>query len=77
MAVKGIDKALVPLGTPSRVDVTILGQKLRRGAKLLPIGLSVLKSELYHVLKLSQTSEGFPGGGIATFQVTVLNILNN
>ena len=62
MAVKGIDKALVPVGAPSRVDVTILGQKLRRGAKLWPVGVSVLKSELYHVLKLSQTDEGFPGG---------------
>ncbi len=62
MAVKGIDKALVPVGAPSRVDVTILGQKLRRGAKLWPIGVSVLKSELYHVLKLSQTDEGFPAG---------------
>ena len=62
MAVKGIDKALVPVGAPSRVDVTILGQKLRRGAKLWPVGVSVLKSELYHVLKLSQTDEGFPVG---------------
>lgn len=62
MAVKGIDKALVPVGAPSRVDVTILGQKLRRGAKLWPVGVSVLKSELYHVLKLSQSDEGFPAG---------------
>ncbi|ETZ04374.1 large terminase protein [Holospora undulata HU1] len=62
MAVKGIDKALVPVGAPSRVDVTILGQKLRRGAKLWPIGVSVLKSELYHALKLSQGEEGFPPG---------------
>ena len=44
MAVKGIDKALVPVGVPSRVDV------------------SILKSELYHVLKLLQTDEGFSGG---------------
>ncbi len=62
MAVKGVDKALVPLGAPSRVDVTVLGQKLRRGAKLWPVGVSVLKSELYHALKLSQGDEGFPPG---------------
>jgi len=52
----------VPLGAPSRVDVTVLGQKLRRGAKLWPVRVSVLKSELYHALKLSQGDEGFPPG---------------
>lgn len=61
-AVKGVDKAIVPLGAPSRVDVTVLGQKLRRGAKLWPVGVSVLKSELYHALKLFQGEEAFPSG---------------
>jgi phage terminase large subunit GpA-like protein len=47
MAVKGVDKALVPLGSPSRVEVNIGGRKLSRGVKLWPVGVSILKSELY------------------------------
>ncbi len=30
MAVKGVNKALVPLSSPSRVDITVGGQKLKR-----------------------------------------------
>lgn len=58
MAIKGVEKALVPLGTPSRVDVTSKGKKLRRGAKLWPIGVSILKSEFYQWLKLTTNEDG-------------------
>ncbi|GHM58549.1 MAG: terminase [Candidatus Mesenet longicola] len=62
MAVKGVNKALVPLSSPSKVDVTVAGQKLRRGVKLWPIGVSILKSELFQLLKLLENEEGFPPG---------------
>lgn len=42
IAVKGVDKALVPLGRPGKVD---------RCVKLWPVGVSILKSELYSLLK--------------------------
>ena len=52
MAIKGTGESFVPLGTPSKVDVTSQGKKRRRGVRLWPVGVSVLKSELYHALKL-------------------------
>jgi phage terminase large subunit GpA-like protein len=57
MAVKGVDKALVPLGSPSRVEVNIGGRKLSRGVKLWPVGVSILKSELYSWLRQSKSQE--------------------
>ncbi|APR98999.1 phage terminase large subunit family protein [Wolbachia endosymbiont of Folsomia candida] len=57
MAVKGINKALVPLNSPSRVDITVSGKKLRRGMKLWPVGVSILKSELFQLLNISQNEE--------------------
>jgi phage terminase large subunit GpA-like protein len=54
MAVKGVDKALVPLGSPSRVEVNIGGRKLSRGVKIWPVGVSILKSELYSWLRQSK-----------------------
>ncbi len=59
MAVKGANKALVPLNSPSRVDVTVGGKKLRRGMKLWPVGVSILKSELFQLLNV--LTEGAPG----------------
>ena len=43
-----------------RVDVTAQGRTLKRGVRIWSVGVSLLKSELYHNLKLSQTEEGFP-----------------
>ncbi|WCR59240.1 MAG: hypothetical protein PG978_000676 [Wolbachia endosymbiont of Ctenocephalides felis wCfeF] len=58
MAVKGVNKALVPLSSPSRVDVTVGGQKLKRGIKLWPVGVSILKSELFQLLNVLKEEEG-------------------
>lgn len=58
MAVKGVNKALVPLSSPSRVDVTVGGQKLKRGIKLWPVGVSILKSELFQLLNILKDEEG-------------------
>ncbi|MDN5248203.1 MAG: phage terminase large subunit family protein [Wolbachia endosymbiont of Tyrophagus putrescentiae] len=62
MAVKGVNKALVPLSSPSRVDITVSGKKLRRGMKLWPVGVSILKSELFQLLNILQNEEGCPPG---------------
>lgn len=62
MAVKGVNKALVPLNSPSRVDVTVAGKKLYRGMKLWPVGVSILKSELFQLLNVLQDGEKIPPG---------------
>lgn len=67
IAVKGVDKVLIPLGAPTRVDVTVGGRKLSRGVKLWPVGVSLLKSELYAWLKLTRSEEGECPPGYAHF----------
>ena len=52
IAVKGHDAATVLIGSPSRVDVTVSGKKLRRGYKVWPVATSLAKSELYGWLAL-------------------------
>lgn len=63
MAVKGTDSGVTPLGLPTKVDLNINGKKLRRGAKVWSVGTSILKSELYQFLRLTQNEdESFPAG---------------
>lgn len=62
MAVKGVNEALVPLSSPSRVDITAGGQKLKRGIKLWPVGVSILKSELFQLLNVLKEEEKVPAG---------------
>ncbi|MCE3232481.1 MAG: phage terminase large subunit family protein [Rickettsiaceae bacterium] len=63
IAIKGVERAIVPLGSPNRVDVNTKGKRLRRGAKVWPVGVSILKSEFYHWLKLTCDEDGvFPSG---------------
>jgi phage terminase large subunit GpA-like protein len=63
IAVKGVERAIVPLGSPNRVDLSTKGKRLRRGAKVWPVGVSILKSEFYHWLKLYRDEDGvFPSG---------------
>lgn len=63
MAIKGRDQATVPLGLPRRVDVTIGGRTLKRGCRMWMVGVSLLKSELYHWLRLTRDEDGsFPPG---------------
>lgn len=72
IAVKGVDKALTPLGAPTRVEVNVGGRKLARGLKLWPVGVSLLKSELFAWLKQSRHPEdgsrlGAPRTGVPHF----------
>jgi phage terminase large subunit GpA-like protein len=46
-ATKGSDAAVVVLGNSSSVDVTIRGNKMRKGFKVWTIGVSLAKNELY------------------------------
>jgi phage terminase large subunit GpA-like protein len=62
MAIKGSAKAVVPLGNPTKIDINQKGAKIRRGVKLWPVGVSILKSELYNTLKLQKTDEEAPAG---------------
>ena len=62
MAVKGMERAIAPLGSPSTVDVTVQGKRLRRGVKVWTVGVGLIKSELYQWLQLAADENGFPSG---------------
>lgn len=63
IAVKGSDTAKVLIGSPSSVEVTVGGRKLRRGYKVWPVAVGVAKTELYGWLGLSTpTDEGVAAG---------------
>lgn len=51
MAIKGSDSAIVAVGPPKDVDITVEGQKIYRGTQLWTVGVSMLKTELYGWLK--------------------------
>lgn len=60
MAVRGVASAKVLLGSPSQVDVTSGGKKIRRGALVWPVGVNIAKSELYGWLRLKRPADGEP-----------------
>jgi phage terminase large subunit GpA-like protein len=62
MAIKGSAKAVVPLGNPTKIDINQKGTKIKRGVKLWPVGVSILKSELYNTLKLQRINEEYQAG---------------
>lgn len=58
MAVQGRAKSATALGSPTKVELTRAGRKFRRGAYLWPVGVSLLKSQLYGWLGQESPSEG-------------------
>lgn len=56
-AVKG-RQAAVLVGSPSPVDVTISGKKLKRGARVWPVGVNIGKTEFYGWLRLEAPKAG-------------------
>jgi phage terminase large subunit GpA-like protein len=52
IAVKGHESASVLISSPSAVEITVSGQKLKRGYKVWPLGVDLAKSELYGWLRL-------------------------
>lgn len=53
MAVKGVPRGAALIGTPTAVDVTQRGKKLRRGVKVYSVAVSIAKLEFYNNLKKS------------------------
>jgi phage terminase large subunit GpA-like protein len=51
MAVKGVGRGAALIGTPTAVEVTQHGRKLRRGIKLYTVVTSIAKLELYNRLR--------------------------
>lgn len=51
VAVKGSQSLPVMIGKPSAVDVTTRGRTIRRGLKIWPIGVDLIKNELYGFLR--------------------------
>lgn len=51
MAIKGTARGAALVGTPTAVDVTLRGKKLRRGMKVFTIAVGIAKLELYNNLR--------------------------
>jgi phage terminase large subunit GpA-like protein len=65
IVVKGAERAGVPIGTPTAVDVTIGGKRIARGIKVWPVSVGIYKSELYGFLRLPrpvESEEAYPPG---------------
>lgn len=54
MATKGTDRAKTIVSSPTPVDVNYNGVKISNGCKVWPLGVSVIKGELYGWLKLKR-----------------------
>lgn len=52
IAIKGHDAASVLISSPSPVEITVSGRKLKRGYKVWPIAVDLAKGELYGWLRL-------------------------
>lgn len=52
MAVKGAARGAALIGTPTAVDITVAGRKLRRGVKVYTVVVGIAKQELYQHLRL-------------------------
>jgi phage terminase large subunit GpA-like protein len=68
MAVDGRASGTALVGFPSSVDVTIAGKKVKHGAKLWPVNVSMAKLELYGALLQERPKKGepFPPGWVHT-----------
>jgi len=62
MPIKGSEKASSAVGSPSPVDVTQGGRKIRRGLKLWSIGVNAIKADLYAKLRLHKKDGDVPPG---------------
>jgi phage terminase large subunit GpA-like protein len=60
IAVDGRATGASLVGTPTPVDVTIGGRKIRHGCKIWPVNVSMAKSELYGLLAKERPADGEP-----------------
>ncbi len=57
-AVKGQNHGGVLVGSPTPVEITDRGRKLKRGGRLWPLCVNIAKSELYGWLRLERPADG-------------------
>jgi phage terminase large subunit GpA-like protein len=69
IVLKGQSSGAAALGTPTAVDVSSKGKRHKRGIKVWPVNVSMLKEELYGWLRLEKPSDellangsGYPAG---------------
>lgn len=66
MACKGVSTAKAIALQPTKVDVTIRGKRIARGCQVWPVGVDIVKAELYGRLRLEpptkESGEPFPPG---------------
>lgn len=67
MAIKGTDNSLVPLNSPTKVDINYKGKKISGGVRLWKLGVSILKGELYGWLKQTKQEDGSVPHGYCHF----------
>ena len=60
IGIKGVgQKGKPPLGKPTKVDINFSGKALRKGVKLFPVGVDVIKTTLHNRLKDAEPGEGY------------------
>jgi phage terminase large subunit GpA-like protein len=68
VVVKGEDSRQQPVGQPGHVDVTLAsGRRVRRALKRYPVGVSLLKHELYGWLRMDKPEGSQPPPGYLHF----------
>lgn len=63
LAIKGFGGSRPPIGSPSKQDINIRGQKIEKGAVLYPVGVDAIKSTIYGRLKRAEKE----GPGVVHF----------
>lgn len=67
IAVKGVDHGGVLVGTPSPVEITDRGRRLKRGGRVWPVCGAIAKSELYGWLRLTASPDAPDPPGYCRF----------
>lgn len=60
MAIKGMDNQILQVAQPRIMDIDYKGQKIARGVKMWPVGVSMIKDEIYGWLRLPEPLDGDP-----------------
>lgn len=63
LAIKGFGGSRPPIGSPSKQDINLRGQKIEKGATLYPVGVDTIKSTVYGRLKRAERE----GAGVVHF----------
>jgi phage terminase large subunit GpA-like protein len=67
LAVKGVPGARTMIGSTTAVDVTVGGKRIQRGYRMWPVGVDVIKAELYGNLGLQLADDGTAPPGYCHF----------